>query len=100
MKAAEAGINETMNTVFARLDAETETDYWTCIVFQSVEQKAAFWHALGWDKQSDSVYISGTRLATMLGIPLPAGPEWKEAKVNVSLASLSMLPKRYSDDEP
>lgn len=59
---------------------EFDSEYWLCLVFQTREQKEAFLKLTGWGEKLDGdKYLSGTRLAKLLGVALPAGPRWRPA---------------------
>jgi hypothetical protein len=53
----------------------TDSAYWTCLCFDSREQKEAFLKALAWDQVSNGDDIlDGVALAKQLGIALPPTP--------------------------
>jgi hypothetical protein len=60
----------------ARVGAATESEYWCQIVFQSKEQRDAFFEAVGKELLDDQ-WVDGQKFAASLGVELPPGPRLK-----------------------
>jgi hypothetical protein len=72
------GLNEGLNVQKSRMKAEMEVDFFCCVMFQSEDQRRAFFEAIKWNwKERGGIYIDGQELAKQLNIPLPPGPTWK-----------------------
>ena len=71
-------LNEVQTAFKARAKAEeirfelaTDSEYWTCLCFQTREQAEAFAAAVSWLTPGDK-YVDGVQVARALGIELPA----------------------------
>lgn len=53
-----------------RMELATDSEYWTCLVFQTREQAEAFAAAVPWLEQG-AKYVDGVQVARSLGIELP-----------------------------
>ena len=71
LDAVQEGFRKRAHDEGKRFALATDTEYWSCICFQTREQKEAFLSALGVLKYGDK-YLDGALVAKALGIDLPS----------------------------
>ena len=77
-----------------RRKSVTDSEYWFCMCFQSREQVEEFLQATGWGNRTDK-YVDGTKVAAIVGVPLPDGPELKsETKLRVNQRILGLAKEK------
>jgi hypothetical protein len=88
LDAVSAGFRKRAMDEGKRFAMATDAEYWTCICFQSREQKEAFLAALDLLKFGDR-YLDGQEVAQQLGIELPKAdiPYKTSSKVDPTWAS-------------
>ena len=70
LDAVQEGFRKRAQDEGKRFALATDTEYWSCICFQTREQKEAFLAAIGVLKHGDK-YLDGALVAKALGIDLP-----------------------------
>lgn len=70
LDAVQQGFRDAIKREDKRFELATDSEYWTCLCFQSREQSEAFLKALDLLQYGDK-YIDGRILAEKLGIELP-----------------------------
>ena len=70
LDAVQAGFRKRAKDEGKRFALATDTEYWSCICFQTREQKEAFLAAIGVLQYGDK-YLDGELVAKALGIELP-----------------------------
>ena len=69
---------------------DADTEFWTCLVFQSSDQRDAFMEKAGWETEEGNRFASGTKVAAKMGIELPPGPRWRPSQTpNPDMASMA-----------
>ena len=88
LDAVSAGFRKRANDEGKRFALATDAEYWTCICFQTREQKEHFLAALDLLKFGDR-YLDGQEVAKQLGIELPEAdvPYKTSSKVDPTWAS-------------
>ena len=71
LDAVQAGFRKRAKDEGKRFALATDTEYWSCICFQTREQKEAFLAAIGVLQYGDK-YLDGALVAKALGIDLPS----------------------------
>ena len=70
LDAAQEGFRKRAKDEGKRFALATDTEYWSCICFQTREQKESFLAAIGVLRHGDK-YLDGALVAKALGIALP-----------------------------
>lgn len=70
-------------------DAENNTEYWSCIIFENQEQRDRFYELLG-VKTPDNQYISGKKLIRGLELSIETGVIKPPKKFNTNKDILEM----------
>ncbi|RPD86283.1 hypothetical protein EGK75_09180 [Neisseria weixii] len=70
LDALKKGFRDRLKQESARKVSATDSEYWSCICFQTRAQADAFVAAMGWGRFGDK-YIDGVKLAKAMGIELP-----------------------------
>jgi hypothetical protein len=76
-----------MTFIKKRLNQEIDGAYYSVVVFQTFEQRVAFFDALG--IHGDTKFFDGARLAAELKIPLPSAIRWQTVAPDPKLAALA-----------
>ena len=71
LDAVQAGFRKRAKDEGKRFALATDTEYWSCICFQTREQKEAFLAAIGVLQYGDK-YLDGALVAKALGIEVPS----------------------------
>lgn len=74
-------------------EKNTSSEFWSCIVFETQEQRDAFYSLLGMN-EADNQYINGKKLIKALGLKIETDQLTAPGKfkVNKDIVSLSMKP--------
>ena len=79
-----AALKESDKKIADAMRLSLDTEYWTCLVFQSRKQKEAFLMAMNWlDKYGDK-YLDGVAIASELGVNLELEDMPKASSANRS----------------
>jgi hypothetical protein len=80
----------------SRLYDDNDVDYMTCLIFQSLEQRAAFLESFpDIPTKHDGLYMDGQTLALKLNLPIPVNeiPPLQETKPIKELKTLALTEK-------
>lgn len=88
LDAVQKGFRDRIKQENNRFELATDTEYWTCLCFQTREQKEAFLKALELFEQGDK-YLDGREVANRLNVELPDAdvPYRSEGKIDKDFAA-------------
>jgi len=72
-----------------RMELATNSDYWFCVCFATMDQRDAFLAATGW-REHGTRFLDGRDIARRMDIDLPADPVWPNAKRDGSWDEFAM----------